>query len=76
MKKPTKQYRPIVIMALLLATATATGQNVPNVLFIGNSYTEVNNLPQMTADVARSMGQSFTWSSNTPPSTSTATTRA
>ena len=66
MKKPTKQYRPIVILALLLATATATGQNVPNVLFIGNSYTEVNNLPQMTADVARSMGQSFTWSSNTP----------
>ena len=38
----------------------------PRVLFIGNSYTEVNNLPQMTADVARSMGFEMTYSSNTP----------
>ena len=38
----------------------------PRVLFIGNSYTEVNNLPQMTADVARSMGFEMVYSSNTP----------
>ncbi|MBR6291526.1 MAG: T9SS type A sorting domain-containing protein [Bacteroidales bacterium] len=38
----------------------------PNVLFIGNSYTEVNNLPQMVYNVARSMGDSMTFASNTP----------
>ena len=49
---------------LMLVAAAVEGQT--NVLFIGNSYTEVNNLPQMTADVAASMGHTMTWSSNTP----------
>ena len=49
---------------LLLAAAAVEGQT--NVLFVGNSYTSVNNLPQMTADVAASMGHTMTWSSNTP----------
>lgn len=49
---------------LMLIVAAAHGQT--NVLFIGNSYTSVNNLPQMTADVAASMGLTMTWSSNTP----------
>ncbi len=38
----------------------------PNVLFIGNSYTEVNNLPQMVSEVARSMGDNISYASNTP----------
>ena len=60
MKKPL-----LTILAIALAFA-ATAQERPNVLFIGNSYTEVNNLPQMVADVALSMGDEMTYSSNTP----------
>lgn len=36
------------------------------VLFIGNSYTEVNNLPQLIADVATSAGDNLTFDSSTP----------
>ncbi|NTW34059.1 MAG: hypothetical protein HGB12_15825 [Bacteroidetes bacterium] len=36
------------------------------VLFLGNSYTYVNNLPQMVADVATSMGDTLIFDSNTP----------
>ncbi len=66
MKNTAKQWRLLVSLAFLLTTTTALGQGVVNVLFIGNSYTEANNLPQMTADVVRSMGHDMTWSSNTP----------
>ncbi len=41
------------------------GQNI-NVLFIGNSYTYVNNLPQTVADIATSMGDTMTFDSSTP----------
>jgi len=36
------------------------------VLFLGNSYTSQNNLPQITADVALSMGDNLIYDSNTP----------
>lgn len=36
------------------------------VLFLGNSYTAFHNLPQLTADVAASMGDSIYFESNTP----------
>lgn len=51
-------------MALLLAAVTNAQE--PRVLFIGNSYTEVNNLPQMVYNVAQSMGESISYTSNTP----------
>ena len=35
-------------------------------MFIGNSYTQVNNLPQMVTDIALSMGENMEYSSNTP----------
>jgi hypothetical protein len=35
-------------------------------LFIGNSYTYVNNLPQMIADIATSFGDTLVWDSNCP----------
>ncbi len=41
-------------------------QNTPNVLFIGNSYTGVNDLPQMISDMASSTGERMTYTSNTP----------
>ena len=54
------------ILLLLFAAAVSNAQQSVNVLFIGNSYTEVNNLPQMTATIAQSMGDQLTYGSNTP----------
>lgn len=36
------------------------------VLFIGNSYTQVNNLPQVIATLAKSTGDTLLYDSNTP----------
>ncbi len=43
-----------------------SAQTTKRVLFLGNSYTNVNNLPQMLADVASSVGDVVTFDSNTP----------
>ena len=56
----------LALIALFLSAFAVTAQDVPNVLFIGNSYTEVNNLPQMVFNIANSMGDTMTYSSNTP----------
>ncbi len=58
--------RLLIFCWLLLPFGWIAAQDSAHVLFIGNSYTEVNNLPQMTAIIAASMGQTITWSSNTP----------
>ncbi len=56
----------IGILSLLLC-AMVSGQNSSKrVLFLGNSYIYVNNLPQMTADVAASMGDTVVFDSNAP----------
>lgn len=41
-------------------------QQRKRVLFIGNSYTQVNNLPRMVAEVAASMGDTLSYGENTP----------
>lgn len=52
------------ILTLFLGGIIA--QEHPCVLFIGNSYTQVNDLPQMVADIAQSMGEGMEYRSNTP----------
>lgn len=44
---------------------TAQGQT-KRVLFLGNSYTSVNNLPKMVSDIASSVGDSLIFDSNAP----------
>jgi hypothetical protein len=41
-------------------------QTTRKVLFLGNSYTGVNNLPQMVKDMALSVGDTLIFESNTP----------
>ena len=54
----------LVLVCLLCSLFTfATSYRV---LFIGNSYTEVNNLPQLVADIAQSTGDEITFMSHTP----------
>lgn len=55
---------PILVLAFCLGPLYA--QKHPRVLFIGNSYTQANGLPQMVADIALNMGDTMTYGSNTP----------
>ncbi len=55
-----------LILALILFTNLNLYCQNFKVLFIGNSYTYVNNLPQAIADIANAMGDTFSFDSNTP----------
>ena len=54
------------MMTPLLMLASLSAQGQANVLFVGNSYIYTNDLPQMTASVAGSVGYTMTWASNAP----------
>jgi len=57
----------LISILLLFISIIVFGQSQSKrVLFLGNSYTDVNNLPQMVADVASSMGDILFFDSNTP----------
>ena len=43
-----------------------SAQNSKNILFLGNSYTEVNNLPLLLKNMATSTGKNINYESNTP----------
>jgi len=55
---------------LLIATLTffigSSFAQTKNVLFLGNSYTGVNNLPLLTYNLALSLGDTINYDSNTP----------
>ncbi|PLX10888.1 MAG: hypothetical protein C0598_09390 [Marinilabiliales bacterium] len=54
----------LILPCLLFHQLSA--QSIKRVLFLGNSYTAVNNLPQLIADVAASNGDSLIFDKNTP----------
>ncbi|MCT4583193.1 MAG: PKD domain-containing protein [Flavobacteriales bacterium] len=54
-----------LLFILTLAPLFIWGQKL-NVLFLGNSYTGVNNLPSLTAQLATSLGDTINYDSNTP----------
>jgi PKD repeat protein len=52
---------------VLISGLIANGQSIKKrALFIGNSYTSVNNLPQMVADIAASVDDTLLFDSSTP----------
>jgi hypothetical protein len=55
----------ILTSVVLLLSILSSGQT-RRVLFLGNSYTNVNNLPQLTADIANSTADTLLFDSNTP----------
>lgn len=64
LKMKNLQLTAIAIFGLLtISNAQSLSKKV---LFLGNSYTGVNDLPQMVANVATSMGDNLTFDSNTP----------
>lgn len=57
----------IVMFFVLISCSMVNGQSLTKrALFLGNSYTGVNNLPQMVADVTTSTGDTLLFDSNTP----------
>ncbi len=56
----------ILTVSILIVSSFSFGQDTLRVLFLGNSYTGVNNLPQLVADVAQSAGDVLIFESNTP----------
>lgn len=58
--------KTLFIALLLACVMQVMAQDRKNVLFIGNSYTDVNNLPLLVQRVAESAGKGMTYQSNTP----------
>lgn len=58
------------IASIAISTINLSAQNTKRALFLGNSYTYYNNLPQLTSDVALSVGDTLIVDSNTPGGTS------
>ena len=56
----------ITILTLLIGSISFSYGQTKRVLFLGNSYTSVNNLPQIVADVAASLGDTLIFDSNSP----------
>ena len=53
-----------LILLLLIANYSIAQQQIKKVLFIGNSYTYVNDLPALLSSVAQSTGDSVIYDSN------------
>ena len=56
----------IAILFLMFCFALTGQAQSKKALFLGNSYTAFNNLPQMVAEVALSAGDTLIFDSNTP----------
>jgi len=59
------RMRHFLGLVLLLLTSVGDAQQT-KVLFLGNSYTAANNLPQLVYDLALSGGDTIIYDSNTP----------
>lgn len=55
-----------VLGIFILCSIISFGQQTKSVLFLGNSYTYVNNLPQLLADMANSTGKTLIFDINAP----------
>lgn len=60
------RHLPFFALLTLLLGKSAFGLDTLHVLFIGNSYTYVNNLPQLTSDLSTNTGKTLLFDSSTP----------
>lgn len=61
-----KLYTILLLTIACLNKTDANGGQKLRVYFIGNSYTQTNNMPQMIADIASSMGDTLVFEDHTP----------
>ncbi|MGN0033930.1 MAG: T9SS type A sorting domain-containing protein [Candidatus Limimorpha sp.] len=60
-----RRFLTLFILILLVSNNIKAQADV-NILFLGNSYTAVNNLPQLVAKIAESDGKNVYYQSSTP----------
>lgn len=60
------KYITSILFFCSLQMVSSFAQTTKQVLFVGNSYTYVNDLPKMTSQVASSTGDSLIYDSSTP----------
>ncbi|SCY05132.1 SGNH/GDSL hydrolase family protein [Flavobacterium caeni] len=58
--------KTIIAIAVFLCLIPASAQQTKRVLFLGNSYTFANNIPQMLAYAAESAGKNLVFDMNAP----------
>lgn len=56
----------LIVIAFSLTCLTLNAQEIKKALFLGNSYTYFNNLPQLVDNFAQSAGNDLIYDSNTP----------
>lgn len=59
-------YKTLFLLSLIISIGITEAQTNYKVLFLGNSYTAVNNLPQIVKDIANSTGDTLSFESSTP----------
>ncbi|TVR39218.1 MAG: PKD domain-containing protein [Cryomorphaceae bacterium] len=60
--------KAVLLFVLIVAQLSGFGQSQSQrVLFVGNSYTYYNNMPQIVANLALSLGDTLIHDSSTPP---------
>ena len=62
----TRTLKAIFFALTALLCSVAEAQVSKRALFLGNSYTNYNNLPQLTSSIAESAGDTLITSANTP----------
>jgi len=58
--------KKISLILIIISAQYFYAQDSKNVLFLGNSYTYYNNLPLLVQQAANSVGDTFTYDTNTP----------
>src|SRR5688500_19731646 len=56
----------VILIMLFIARTAYSQRKKAKVLFIGNSYTHYNNMPQIVADMAASTGDTLEYSMTAP----------
>lgn len=56
----------VFLLIIIMGVTTGHAQITKSALFLGNSYTAVNNLPNLVWNMAESTGDSLIYDSNTP----------
>jgi hypothetical protein len=60
------QTKYLLLIVLFIFQSQIASSTSKNVLFVGNSYIAVNNLPQIVSDLALSAGDTVNFNSSTP----------
>jgi hypothetical protein len=67
-KAKIQNMKKVIVLLLMLISFSTFAQSTKSILFIGNSYTAVNNLPQLVHDIAINTNDTLLFDSSSPGS--------